>query len=143
MKMHSTSRNVLRAVTMAVTITCVIATSGFGEDVPDSIRAEWKFKSEQIEARWDSKTKVLELHQSTAKAIVYGPGNLYELPYQISFHSTVPDASIILVLGDDGNPTCIPTRVLKENESQNPRVYLINKVGMVVEGTNEKPDEPR
>lgn len=85
-------------------LTAAIASLNFGlalgDDLPDSVRAQWKVKPEQVQIRWDSEKKILEFHLSEAKAIIHGPSNLYDQPYRISFHSESADAVVLLKLGD-------------------------------------------
>lgn len=133
MKMNTRSSSLNRARWSSVTAIMgfLAVLSAVGDDLPESIASEWKVKTDQIEMLWDSKSKILQFRQLAAKAVVYGPSNLYELPYEIAFQSAVPDASILLILGADGTPTQISKKFVK-NESGNPQVYITNKAGMIV-----------
>ncbi|MEM9016827.1 MAG: hypothetical protein AAGC68_07415 [Verrucomicrobiota bacterium] len=110
----------------------LLCLSSLAEEPPPTIRSQWNFKPHQIELRWDATQRHLQIWQLTKTAIARGPAHLYDLPYEISFHSNLPEASLLLDLGDDGNLTRISTKILEANESNNPKIFLINSRGIII-----------
>ncbi len=102
-----------------------------GGEVPEEISSQWKFDPKQVSLRWDSEGKTLTFRQGIKKVIIRGPSDLYRLPYRVAFESGMEESAVLLILSD-GNPTHLTGKVIDQNETANPQVYVVNPVGVIV-----------
>ncbi len=107
------------------------ASSSFAEPVPDAIRETWQLKQGKVELLWDDSGKALTIRLLEKRALIDAPGGAFDLGYEVTFESALPESTVLLRLGADGKPTWI--RELGDStKTANPKVAIINPHGIMV-----------